>query len=114
MTNKATKLRIADVKRHIFLCVNDGGAQKCCTPEQASDSWQYLKARTAELGMLSEQGGSVFRSKAGCLRLCQNGPIAVVYPEGVWYENCSTEVLEKIITNHLLLGKIVEENVIKP
>ena len=104
---KARALGIGHLKRHIILCAEQS-EPKCAPVEATEASWKYLKKRLVTAGLM-EGDQCMYRTKANCLRICAHGPIAVVYPEGVWYHSVTPEVIERIIQEHLIGGRVVEE-----
>jgi len=111
MQETIEKLSLDKIKRHIFLCA-DQTKPKCCDRDLGIACWEYLKNRLHELGLdhpSKLDANCVFRTKANCLRVCINGPILLVYPDGVWYRQATPKVIEQILQQHILRGQILDE-----
>ncbi|AJC50630.1 (2Fe-2S) ferredoxin domain-containing protein [Coxiella endosymbiont of Amblyomma americanum] len=106
---KLNTLKLEKIRHHIFLCCNQTNP-RCCSKNTGMASWEYLRTRLNELNLTGV--GGIYQTKVDCLRICYQGPIAIVYPRGIWYHSCNLDVIEKIIQNHFIGGKPVEENIL--
>jgi (2Fe-2S) ferredoxin len=100
-------------QHHVFFCLNQrSGGEACCADHNAQAAFDHCKSRIKALGLASP--GGVRINKAGCLDRCAGGPVAVVYPEGTWYQYVDTQDLDEIIEQHLQGGQVVQRLVLAP
>ena len=101
---RVQKLNIPKITKHIFICA-DATKPLCCQAVLGLESWEYLKRRIKELNLETE----IFRTKANCLRVCEHGPILMIYPDRTWYNSVTVPVMERILQEHIIGGQIVAD-----
>ena len=100
-------------QRHIFFCLNQRtNGEPCCADHHAQEAFDRCKAQVKAAGLAGP--GQVRVNKAGCLDRCAAGPVAVVYPEAVWYSYVDLNDIDEIVESHLKHGRVVERLLLAP
>ena len=107
---KLEKMGVPGARRHVLMCV-DLDETGCANAKRMKRAWSHLRTRLKERG-LTGRNGSVLRARTRCLGICEGGPLAVVYPEGAWYGDCDPDTVDRIVDEHLVGGRIVEDRLI--
>ena len=102
LEERARELNVGGYQRHFFVCTGPD----CCSEQQGLETWKFVKQRLTELGL---RNGAVYATKVRCFRMCRNGPIGVVYPEGTWYHSLTPAAAERVIQEHLIGSKPVQD-----
>ncbi len=98
------------VSHHLLLCATASKA-KCCDPALGAETWAALKQgiKRLDLENPAREQGVVLRSKADCLRICSDGPVLLIWPDGCWYGGVTPDRVDRILTEHVIGGRPIDD-----